>query len=140
MGKIAIKTLKILESGSIEEKESALDKCASYMQFLSTEDQLYFLNQNPERYFMHCDEDIREFLLDAFPDYFVAFISDELKREWCESERLDPGYLEKTLEPLPLKQELLSSMIMAYAQYANLDKEIRDDYPNDFEGVYGREF
>ena len=28
-------------------------------------------------------------------------------------------------------------MIMAYAQHANLDKEIRDDYPNDFEGVHG---
>lgn len=131
----SLRKLKILQDGELYQKEKLIENTPCLIQHLKIQDQLYFLNKDVNRYFKYCDEDIQEFMMEEFPDYFVAFASDEVKEIYTECGKLDPGYIEGDLSPIYLDEENLAKMIMCYACFNGLDKTIEEMYPEDFQGV-----
>ena len=133
--KVSINALKILEQGTIKQKENMVQKTPGLLFYVKPVEQLYFLNQDANKFFKYCDDDIKEFMMNAFPDYYVAFTTREEKEIYTDCGVLDPGYIEGTLEPAYMDEETLTKTIMCYAEHAGIKVNLQKDFPQEFKGV-----
>lgn len=137
---ISLRKVKALQGASLKEKVKMIEKNPHYLIHLTIPEQLYFVNLDVEKYFQHCDEEIVEFMMRAFPDYFVAFASDDVKEYFTDCGLIDPGYLDGFADPIPMTEDMLASCIMCYAKENLLTETLKQDYPKDFKGVEPAEY
>lgn len=130
-----IYSLKSLEERTLKQKENMLKTYPSIINDLSLDEQLYFLSQDPERYFMYCDEDIRDYLLENFPDYFVNYANDEVREILVDCGRIDPAYVTDYVTPLSVNQESLFAMLKDCASYMGVKEELEEKLQEQFKDV-----
>ena len=132
---ISLKTIKLLEQGTVEEKEVLLNNRPYYMSYLTIPEQLYFINQDVDKFYKYCDSDIKDFMMDAFPEYYSAYATKEELENYVDCGLLDPGYLEGSLEPIYMDENTTAKTIMSYALFAGIREDIEKEYPEEFANI-----